>query len=74
MVRQYYWVVVSLTALSWLFLLAKPFILCPQFGLESRMSPGPLSFPRQLPKQKRAHHSLPQSTASKSLKTASTSP
>ncbi len=37
-IRRYYWAVVGLTALTWMFLITEPFILCSQFGFESRMS------------------------------------
>ncbi|KAK4150899.1 hypothetical protein C8A00DRAFT_36475 [Chaetomidium leptoderma] len=34
-VRRYYWTVVAVTVISWLFLIAEPFILCSSFGMES---------------------------------------
>ncbi len=34
--RRYYWVVVGLTVLAWMFLITEPFILCSQFGFDSR--------------------------------------
>ncbi len=36
--RRYYWVVVGLTVLAWMFLITEPFILCSQFGFDSRTS------------------------------------
>jgi hypothetical protein len=34
--RRFYWAVVGITVVAWLFLITEPFILCSQFGLESR--------------------------------------
>ncbi|KAK4187179.1 hypothetical protein QBC35DRAFT_452600 [Podospora australis] len=34
-VQRYYWAVVGITIVSYLFLVAEPFILCPDFGIES---------------------------------------
>ncbi|KAK4183912.1 hypothetical protein QBC35DRAFT_541740 [Podospora australis] len=34
-IRIYYWTVVVITGLSWAFLVAEPFILCPYFGVDS---------------------------------------
>lgn len=34
-IQVYYWVVVGFTALTWMFVVAQPFILCHHFGAES---------------------------------------
>ncbi|KAK8022515.1 hypothetical protein PG993_013282 [Apiospora rasikravindrae] len=34
-IQYYYWFVVGLTVVSWMFLVAEPFILCPYFGAAS---------------------------------------
>lgn len=37
-IRKYYWFVVVATFVSWLFVIAEPFILCHKFGMESGKS------------------------------------
>lgn len=37
-INTYYWVVTGVTVLSWAFLVAEPFILCPYFGYSSSKS------------------------------------
>lgn len=38
-INIYYWIIVVFTVVSWMFVIAEPFILCPYFGIENR---GPL--------------------------------
>lgn len=34
-IRMYFWIVVVFTTVSWMFVIAEPFILCHQFGMET---------------------------------------
>lgn len=35
-IHTYYWIVVVIIVISWLFIMVEPFIICPQFGSNTR--------------------------------------